>query len=278
MVTLDPIKEVLRMKECYALITGGSSGIGFEIAKQLAQREFSLVLIARNEEKLKKVVQELKRDFGVSALYFVADLEDPKAPQLIYNYCKNQGFFIELLVNNAGYALPTPFHETPLEAEEKFLRVLGISVVALTKLFLKEMLKAKKGKIMMVSSVAAFAPPSTIQSLYGPIKTFVNRFSEGLNLSYNADGITSTAVCPGYTITNFHTASGVQKEMDSVPSFMKKSASRVAKVAVEATLKGKKLSVPTKTFKLIVFLLKVLPHSLFPLFSKKLAPGRYENS
>ena len=93
---------------------------------------------------------------------------------------------------------------------------------------------------MMISSVAAFTPPSTIQVLYGPIKTFINRFSEGLNLSYNHIGITSTAVCPGYTVTNFHTASGVQDEMDRVPSFMKKSATRIAKEAVKATLIGKK--------------------------------------
>ena len=165
-----------------------------------------------------------------------------------------------------------------MEAEEKFLRVLGVSVIALTKLFLIDMIKAKQGKIMMISSVAAFAPPSSIQILYGPVKTFINRFSEGLNLSYNSYGITSTAVCPGYTITNFHTASGVQQEMDSVPSFMKKTASRVAKEAVDHTLKGKRVCVPTKTYKVIVFLLKLLPHSLFPLFSKRLAPGRYENN
>ena len=90
----------------------------------------------------------------------------------------------------------------------------------------------------MISSVAAFAPPSSIQTLYGPVKTFINRFSEGLNLSYNSLGITSTAICPGYTITNFHTASGVQNEIDRVPSFMKKSASRIANVAVLATIKS----------------------------------------
>ena len=163
-----------------------------------------------------------------------------------------------------------------MEEEEKFIRVLGISVIALTKLYIKDMLNSGGGQIMIVSSVAAFAPPSSIQTLYGPIKTFMNRFSEGLNVNYNHRGITSTAVCPGYTVTNFHTASGVQEEMDSVPSFMKKSARRVAEEAVEATLKGKKVCVPTKTFKLIVFLLKLLPHSLFPLFSKRLAPGRYD--
>jgi short-subunit dehydrogenase len=76
-----------------------------------------------------------------------------------------------------------------MEDEEKFLRVLGISVIALTKLFLKDMIEAKQGKIMMISSVAAFAPPSSIQTLYGPIKTFINRFSEGLNLGYNSYGL-----------------------------------------------------------------------------------------
>ncbi|GIS41350.1 MAG: hypothetical protein Ct9H90mP13_11960 [Pseudomonadota bacterium] len=82
---------------------------------------------------------------------------------------------------------------------------------------------------MIVSSVAAFAPPSAIQVLYGPIKTFMNRFSDALNSSYNHIGITSTAVCPGFTVTNFHTASNVQKMMDDVPSFMKFSAERIAK-------------------------------------------------
>ena len=117
------------------------------------------------------------------------------------------------------------------------------------------MLDRGNGKIMIVTSVAAFAPPSAIQALYGPIKTFMNRFSESLNF-YNKYGITSTAVCPGYTVTNFHKASGVQAEMDSVPSFLKKSAKRIAKEGVDAMLKGKKVSVPTKTWKIIVFLLK----------------------
>ncbi len=264
------------MKKEYALITGGSSGIGLEIAKNFAERGFNLVLVARTEDKLKAISQSLMRDYAVKVDFFVGDLKESNTPQLIYDFCEKSDYCINVLVNNAGYALPNAFHKTPMADEEEFLRVLGISVIALTKLFLKQMIAAKQGKIMIVSSVAAFAPPSSIQTLYGPIKTFVNRFSEGLNLSYNSTGISSTAVCPGYTVTNFHTASGVQQEMDSVPSFMKKTSSRVAKEAVDATLKGKKVCVPTKTYKLIVFLLKVVPHSLFPIFSKRLAPGRYE--
>ena len=140
------------------------------------------------------------------------------------------------------------------------------------------MLKKGKGKIMIVSSVAAFAPPAAIQVLYGPIKTFMNRFSDSININYNHLGISSTALCPGFTVTEFHTASGVQQEMDSVPSFMKKPANRIAREAVDNTLKGRRVCVPTKTYKIIVFLLKILPHSLFPLFTKRLAPGRYENN
>jgi len=259
-----------------ALITGASSGIGFEIAKCLAARGYDLVLTARNENKLKAAAEVLSESGKGTVAVVVADLHNPHAPQDLYNHCVKKGIKINLLVNNAGYAIAGSFDQTPMEEEEKFIRVLGLAVVAWSKVVLKDMLEAGEGKIMMISSVAAFAPPSTIQSLYGPIKTFVNRFSEALNLNYNHRGITSTAVCPGYTITNFHTASGVQEEMDRVPSFMKKEASLVAKEAVEATLKGKKVCVPSRTFKLIVFLLKVVPHSLFQLFSQLLAPGRYD--
>ena len=264
------------MKKEHVLITGASSGIGLEIAKKFASIGFSLVLVARRERILKKVAQSLTSEYGVNIDFFSADLEMPSTPNEIYDFCHSKEYFVSILVNNAGYALPDTFHKTPMEAEEKFLRVLGISVIALSKLFIKDMIKAKNGKIMMISSVAAFAPPSSIQTLYGPIKTFINRFSEGLNLSYNSYGINSTSVCPGYTITNFHTASGLQAEMDRVPSFMKKEAYRIAEEAVEATLKGDRECVPTKTYKVIVFLLKLLPHWLFPLFSKRLAPGRYD--
>ena len=163
-----------------------------------------------------------------------------------------------------------------MEDEEKCLRVLGTSVIALTKKYINDMISNGGGKIMIVSSVAAFAPASSLQSLYGPVKTFMNRFSESLSF-YNKYGITSTAVCPGYTVTNFHTASGVQAEMDSVPSFLKKSAKRVAEEGVDAMMRGKKVSVPTKTWKIIVFLLKFIPHSVFRFVSGSLAPGRYDD-
>ena len=103
----------------------------------------------------------------------------------------------------------------------------------LTKLFLPKMIENGGGKIMIVSSVASFAAPSAIQPLYGPIKTFMNRFSDSININYKHKGITSTSVCPGFTVTGFHTASGVQEQMDKAPKFMVFSAERIAKEAVD---------------------------------------------
>ena len=263
------------MKNSYALVTGATSGIGLEISKDLAKRGFNLILVARTKDKLDSLSSELASEYNVDCDFFSSDLTLINSPNEIYEYTSQKKYNVNILINNAGYALPNAFHENSLEDEEKCLRVLGTSVIALTKKYINDMISNGGGKIMIVSSVAAYAPASSLQSLYGPVKTFMNRFSESLSF-YNKYGITSTAVCPGYTVTNFHTASGVQAEMDSVPRFLKKSAKRIAEEGVDAMLKGKKISVPTKTWKVIVFLLKIIPHSIFRLLSGLLAPGRYD--
>ena len=262
------------MENKFALITGASSGIGLEISKVLAKKGHNLILVARSKQKLEEVCKELSYNHNIKCDYFSSDLTLIDSPDEIYQFTSQKKYNVDILINNAGYALPNAFHKNTMEDEEKCLRVLGTSVIALTKKYINDMISNGGGKIMIVSSVAAFAPASSLQSLYGPVKTFMNRFSESLSF-YNKYGITSTAVCPGYTVTNFHTASGVQAEMDSVPGFLKKSAKRIAEEGVAAMMRGKKVSVPTKTWKIIVFLLKIIPHSVFRLVSGLLAPGRY---
>ena len=264
------------MKNSYALVTGATSGIGLEISKDLAKRGYNLILVARTIDKLVSLSSELASEYNIDCDFFSSDLTLINSPNEIYEYTSQKKYNVNILINNAGYALPNAFHENSLEDEEKCLRVLGTSVIALTKKYINDMISNGGGKIMIVSSVAAYAPASSLQSLYGPVKTFMNRFSESLSF-YNKYGITSTAVCPGYTVTNFHTASGVQAEMDSVPGFLKKSAKRIAQEGVNAMFNGKKVSVPTKTWKVIVFLLKIIPHSVFRLVSGLLAPGRYDD-
>ena len=264
------------MKNSYALVTGATSGIGLEISKDLAKRGYNLILVARTRDKLDSLSSKLASEYNIDCDFFSSDLTLINSPNEIYEYTSQKKYNVNILINNAGYALPNAFHENSLEDEEKCLRVLGTSVIALTKKYINDMISNGGGKIMIVSSVAAYAPASSLQSLYGPVKTFMNRFSESLSF-YNKYGISSTAVCPGYTVTNFHTASGVQAEMDSVPGFLKKSAKRIAQEGVDAMFKGKKVSVPTKTWKVIVFLLKIIPHSVFRLVSGLLAPGRYDD-
>ena len=267
----------LNIMENYSLVTGASSGIGLEICKYLASKKHNLILTARNEKKLKDISTELSNSFKIKCDYISCDLSMIESPKEIYDYCKSKKYNVNVLVNNAGFALPNSFEKTPMEDEERFLRVLSTSVISLTKIFINDMILNKGGKIMIVSSVAAYAPPSKIQVLYGPVKTFMNRFSEALNLSYNNIGITCTALCPGYTVTNFHTASGVQDEMDRVPKFLKKSAKRIAVEGVDGMLKGRKIVVPTKTWKVIVFLSKIVPKSVFDFLSSIMAPGRYDD-
>ena len=268
----------MHMNNSFALITGASSGIGLEIAKNLAARGHNLILTARRTELLEALADEITNKHDVTVDYISCDLSKYDAPKEIFEFCESKNYHVDFLVNNAGYGIKTSFHETSIEIEEGFIRVLGTSVIMLTKLFIPKMLANENGKIMIVSSVAAFAAPSAIQPLYGPIKTFMNRFSDGININYKHKGITSTAVCPGFTVTGFHTASGVQEEMDRVPKFMVFSAERIAKEAVEATIAGKALCVPTKTYKFLVFMLKNIPQPILRLIGAALAPGRYDRN
>jgi len=264
------------MNNSYALITGSTSGIGLEIAYYMAKKGYNLILTARRKNILDEISKNISSKYKVKVDYISCDLANIKSPKEIFDFCESKNYFVEIVVNNAGYAIPSVFEKTTMNKEEEFIRVLGVSVIAITKLFINKMIENKNGKIMIVSSVAAFAMPSTIQSLYGPIKTFMNRFSESLNINYNQRGITSTAVCPGYTVTNFHTASGVQDEMNRVPEFLKKPAKRIAKEAVDAMFMGKAICIPTKTWKIITFLIKIVPNSFFNILSRIIAPGRYD--
>ena len=264
------------MNNSYALITGASSGIGLEIAKNFAEKGYNLILTARRRDLLEEVAKNISSKNDVNVDIISKDLSLKESTQEIFEFCEAKDYSVDILVNNAGYGIKTAFDKTSVEEEEKFIRVLGTSVIMLTKLFIPKMIENGGGKIMIVSSVAAFAAPSAIQPLYGPIKTFMNRFSDSINVNYKHKGITSTALCPGFTITGFHTASGVQEEMDRVPRFLVFSAKRIADEAVDATLSGKSLCVPTFTYKTLVFTLKYLPRWVINALGKLLAPGRYD--
>ena len=259
------------------MITGPTAGIGKSLAYQLAERGENLLLVARRENRLQSISLDIQTKFNVQVNYIVADLTSKDAPNEIYKYCKNKGLDISTLILNAGYQINTRLDEASLDEEEACLRVLGLSVIMQTKLHLKDLVKRGGGNIMVVSSIAAFAPTSNeFAVLYGPVKTFMNRFVEAINSAYNKDNIYATSVCPGFTNTEFHEMSGTQDRMDKVPSFMKMSSDAVAKEGIIGMDKRKEIVITGGLNRFLMNLLRFFPRPLIKMIGNALAGGRYK--
>ena len=260
-----------------ALITGPTAGIGKSIAYQLAEKGYDLFLVARREERLQDIKSDIEDKFQVQVHYLKSDLTSPDAPKEIYDYGKTLNLDISILVLNAGYQINTKLEEATLQEEEDCLRVLGLSVIMQSKLYIKDLMSRGGGNIMVVSSMAGFSPPSTeFAILYGPVKTFMNRFVEALNGAYNKNNIYSTALCPGFTVTEFHTMSGTQDRMDKVPSFMKLSADQVAQEGIDGMFKNKEIVIPGNLNRFLISVLRFFPTGAIKWIGNKIAGGRYK--
>ena len=260
-----------------ALITGPTAGIGKSIAYQLAEKGYDLFLVARREDRLQDLKSDIENKFQVRVHYLKSDLASPNAPQEIYDYGKSMNLDISTLILNAGYQINTKLEEATLQEEEDCLRVLGLSVIMQSKLYIKDLMSRGGGHIMVVSSMAGFSPPSTeFAILYGPVKTFMNRFVEALNGAYNKNNIYSTALCPGFTVTEFHTMSGTQDRMDKVPSFMKLSADQVAQEGIDGMFKNKEIVIPGNLNRFLISVLRFFPTGAIKWIGNKIAGGRYK--
>ena len=260
-----------------ALITGPTAGIGKSIAYQLAEKGYDLFLVARREDRLQDLKTDIENKFQVRVHYLKSDLASSDAPQEIYDYGKNMNLDISTLILNAGYQINTKLEDASLQEEEDCLRVLGLSVIMQSKLYIKDLMSRGGGHIMVVSSIAGFSPPSTeFAILYGPVKTFMNRFVEALNGAYNKNNIFSTALCPGFTVTEFHTMSGTQDRMDKVPSFMKLSADQVAQEGITGMFKNKEIVIPGNVNRFLISVLRFFPTGAIKWIGNKIAGGRYK--
>ena len=191
------------MKE-YVLLTGASSGIGYEMATQLAAKKMNLILVARNETKLQALQNELTARHGISVRYFVKDLSNVQAAIDLYQVVQQEKLLVTALVNNAGVGNYGNFIETSLEEELKMIELNISSVVALTKLFAKDMVSRNAGKIMNVGSVLSFLP-FPYYSVYSATKAFVLAFSETLAAELDGTGVVVTSLYPGPVDTAFTT-------------------------------------------------------------------------
>jgi short-subunit dehydrogenase len=188
----------------YILITGASTGIGAEMAKQLAEKKYNLILVARSEDKLEQLKTELISKYQIEAVVIVSDLSQINGAQQLYNEVKSRQLNVTHLVNNAGFGEYGHFVETSLELELNMIQVNVTSLVVLTKLFAQDMVKNGAGRIMNVASIVSFIP-LPYYAIYSSTKTFVLAFSETIAAELEGTGVVVTALCPGAVETPFHT-------------------------------------------------------------------------
>jgi short-subunit dehydrogenase len=192
------------MKELI-LLTGASSGIGLEMAKELAGKKFDLILVARRNDLLATIKKQLERDYNINVAIIQKDLSDIKNVYALYDEIKSKNMQVTGLINNAGFGNYGEFADTPLDNDLEMIQVNISALVAITKLFLKDMKFAGHGRIMNLASLLSFLP-FPYYTVYSATKTFVLAFSETLAAELEGTGVTVTALCPGPVDTGFNTS------------------------------------------------------------------------
>jgi len=242
-----------------ALITGASSGLGAEYARQLALRGFDLVLVARDREAVDQHAAELHSRIGVAVEVLPAELLAPRQREKVERRIEaDDRPPIDILVNNAGFGLPLDFARNDIEDE---VRHLGLHVevpMRLTHAALGPMLRRGRGRILNVASVAAFMPRST----YGACKRWLVEFSRWANAQYGPRGVTVTAVCPGFTHTSFHERMGLPPGDEGISDFLWLAAPDVVAESLRDAARGKGVSVPSLRYKVLTRVVRILPASV----------------
>ena len=224
-----------------AVITGASSGIGEEFARQLAARRHGVFLVARREDRLRALAAEIERDHGVRVEVAACDLADEAERRRLPELVSGAGLDVGILVNNAGFTTVGDVHENP-DRQLGMIRVNVEALVDLTTRWLPGMVDRGSGAVINVASVAGFQP-IPVQSVYAATKAFVLSFSEATSSELKGTGVTMTALCPGPVATEFTEAGGFRNESPG-PSFIWSTAADVAKAGIEGAEKGKRVVIP----------------------------------
>jgi len=244
----------------FALVTGASSGIGAAIAREYANRGVSLILTARRVDKLEQLAVELRGKVAVEVI--PVDLADPEAPEALVAEIQRRGLGVRILVNNAGYGVPGRYLTKEWPTHAQFLQVMIGATSELTWRLLPAIRASGNGRIINVASFAALVPGADGQTLYAAVKAYLVRFSESLSLE-NADrGVRVTALCPGFTWSEFHDVTGTREMMSKLPKWAWLDTAAVARAGVEGVERGKVVVVPGRVYKAMRFVAKHLPDSL----------------
>jgi short-subunit dehydrogenase len=245
-----------------ALVTGASSGIGEAFAEVFAAEGFDLAITARREARLRAVQSRLGEKYGVRVEVLVDDLEDPTAPARLCAELERRGLQIDVLVNNAGYGVPGSYVASGWDVHQRFLQIMVIAVAELTHRLLPAMIERRYGRIINVASLAGLVPAPAGHTLYAAAKAFLIKFSESLAHEVRRHDVHVTALCPGFTFSEFHDVTGTRARMKSLPPFMWSSSSEVARQGYDAVMAGKSVVVTGRVNAAIATLVRMLPQRL----------------
>jgi len=241
-----------------ALVTGASSGLGAEFARQLAGRGADLVLVARDRAALEDIAKRVRREHRVEVEVLPADLVDPAGLETVAARLADPSRPVQVLVNDAGFGLDLRFESNDIADEERHLDLHVRATMRLSHAALAAMLPRGSGRIINVASVAAFMPRGT----YGAAKAWIVSFSRWANAAYAPRGVTVTAVCPGFTHTRFHERMGLAPGKEGVPAFLWLDAQDVVAEGIRDAARGRAVSIPSRRYRAVVAAMRVLPPAL----------------
>ena len=244
------------------LITGASAGLGAAFAKAYAARGYDLILAARRLDRLEALATELATAHGVKATAISVDLSAFGAEQVLLQAVADRGLVIDILVNNAGFSIPQSFAAVAWGRQQDFLMTLVVSACGLAHGVIGPMIARGGGRIINVASLAGYSPGMAGHSLYPGAKSLMIKFSEALDAEYRRQGICVTAICPGFTLTEFAAANGTQALMDTSPRAFFQTAEAVVESAIRANQAGRVVVVPGWHNKIMAGLMRYLPESL----------------
>lgn len=254
--------NMISIKGKTVLVTGASSGIGYELAKYLAKLGANIVITARRYAQLDKLREEILRDYNVRVEIIIADLNQRETPELIFNQLKTENINIDILINNAGIGWHNYFHTSSWDKNQSLMDLLMLNLVHMTHLILPGMRERNYGYILNVSSTATFQPAPTY-ALYAAAKSFVFSFTLaiGQELKNSNINVKCTVLCPGVTITEFF-KTAKHGEQSSFIKMSQMTAAKVAKIGINNLLKGNNYIVPGFVNKLNCFFARHLPRSV----------------
>ncbi len=239
------------------LITGASSGIGYELAKVGAAKGHDLVLIARREDRLLTLKTELESAYGVQVYTYGADLTGAETREHFFTWTQGEGLTPYALVNNAGFGDLTPFAESDWGKQNAMLQLNVVALTHLTRLFLPGMVAQGQGRILNVASTAAFLPGSYM-AVYYASKAYVLSFTEAIATELEGTGVTATTLCPGPTESEFQDRAAMQEVKAFDPKSLPTSA-EVARYGYQAMEKGQRIAVHGSKNKLLTLVTRLLP-------------------